>query len=85
MSKQTPESDQVSSAPAETATVRAWAEKAGHLPENLPGDYLHPSKHNPQSWLVRAACLRLGVALDSSINERTYLDAVASVATADAR
>jgi hypothetical protein len=69
----------------ETLPVRAWAEKAGHLPENLPGDKMHPVKFNRSAWLARAACARLGLTLDSLIDEKTYLETVAAVAAAEAR
>ena len=73
-------------APAvEVQPLRTWAEKAGHLPETFPGDKMRPVRNNRQAWIARAVCARLKLTLDDSIDERTYLDAAAAVAAADAR
>jgi hypothetical protein len=69
----------------ETQPVRVWAEKAGHLPEALPGTRLKPARFNRKSWLARAACARLGLTLDALTDEGTYLDAVAAVLAVGAR
>ena len=69
----------------ETAPLRVWAEKAGHLPEQLPGDRLHPSKHNLLAWIPRVVCQLNRLDFDSQITEQTYNDAAAAVAKAEAR
>lgn len=73
-------------APAvERQPMHVWAEKAGHLPETFPGDKLRPVRNNRKAWIARAVCARLKLTLDDSIDERTYLDAAAAVAAANAR
>ena len=69
----------------DTAPLRVWAEKAGHLPEQLKGDRIHPRRHNLQSWIPRAVCALHKMDLDSPITEQTYNDAAAAVAKAEAR
>ena len=69
----------------ETAPLRVWAEKAGHLPEQLPGDRIHPVKHNLNAWIPRVVCALHKLDLDSQITEQTYNDAAAAVAKAEAR
>ena len=69
----------------ETAPLRAWAEKAGHLPESFPGDRIHPVKHNLKAWIPRVVCALYKLDLDSPITEQTYNDAAADVANAEAR
>jgi hypothetical protein len=90
MTKKTDDTAAFSPEPAtepvlELQPMRAWAEKAGHLPESLPGDRMHPVQFNRQAWLPRAACAHLKLTLDSPIDERTYLDAVAAVSAVAAR
>ena len=76
---------QVEPATPEVQPLRAWAEKAGHLPETFEGDKMRPVRFNRKSWLPRAVCARLKLTLDSPIAETTYLDAVAAVSAVDAR
>jgi|WetSurMetagenome_2_1015567.scaffolds.fasta_scaffold965816_2 hypothetical protein len=65
--------------------VREWAVKAGHFPETLPGTRLRPVRFNRKRWIPLAVCARLGLTLDSLIDERTYSDAVAAVLAVGAR
>jgi hypothetical protein len=69
----------------EVAQLRVWAEKAGHFPEQLPGDRLHPSKHNLKAWIALSVCAQLKLTPDSEITEQTYNDAAAAAAKAEAR
>jgi hypothetical protein len=72
-------------AATEVQPLRVWAEKAGHLPEALPGNRMRPMRFNRKSWLPRAVCARLNLTLDSTISETTYLDAVADASAVGAR
>jgi len=83
--EQTPEVSTQAAPAVEVQSLRAWAEKAGHLPETFPGDKMRPVRNNRKAWIARAVCARLKLTLDDSIDERTYLDAAATVAAADAR
>lgn len=69
----------------EKQALRVWAEKAGHLPELFEGDKMKPAKFNRKSWMVKAVCLNQRLTLDSEIDERTYLDAVAALSAVGAR
>jgi hypothetical protein len=71
--------------PARVQSLSAWAFELGHLPAELPGNALHPTLTNRNSWRVQAICLGGKLTMESLIDEATYNTAFAMVGEAQAR
>ena len=69
----------------QTPTVHQLATAAGLLPEQLPGNRLHPIKLNHKTWQLKVAMRRKGWSLDSFISQQEFDAAINEVTSATAR